>query len=65
MWAKMALVAQSKLAEGAGDDDFYKAKIKTARFYYERLLPRTVMHKQAMLSGAENLMSMAEENFKF
>ena len=65
MWAKMALVAQAKLAEGAGDENFYQAKIKTARFYYERLLPRTAMHKQAMLSGAENLMSMAEENFRF
>ncbi|MEM8498185.1 MAG: acyl-CoA dehydrogenase C-terminal domain-containing protein [Pseudomonadota bacterium] len=65
MWAKMALVAQSKLAEGAGEESFYKAKIKTARFYYERLLPRTATHKQAMLSGAENLMSMSEENFKF
>lgn len=65
MWAKMALVAQGKLADGADDEDFYKAKIKTARFYYQRLLPRTAMHKQAMLSGAENLMSMAEENFKF
>lgn len=65
MWAKMALVAQAKLAEGTGDESFYQAKIKTARFYYERLLPRTAMHKQAMLSGAENLMSMAEENFRF
>ncbi|MFK7731400.1 MAG: acyl-CoA dehydrogenase C-terminal domain-containing protein [Pseudomonadales bacterium] len=65
MWAQMALVAQGKLAEGVDDENFYKAKIKTARFYYERLLPRTAMHKQVMLSGAENLMSMAEENFKF
>ncbi len=65
MWAKMALLAHSKLEEGTSEESFYAAKIKTARFYYQRLLPRTAMHKQAMLSGAENLMSMAEENFKF
>ncbi|WP_252178211.1 acyl-CoA dehydrogenase C-terminal domain-containing protein [Endozoicomonas sp. 4G] len=63
MWADMARVATEKLAEGTSEEGFYKAKIQTARFYYERILPRTQAHKSAMLSGTENLLDMAEEDF--
>ena len=41
----------------------YKAKLQTARFYFQRILPRTRAHVAAMLSGANNLMEMAEEDF--
>ncbi|EAQ98311.2 putative acetyl-CoA dehydrogenase [Congregibacter litoralis KT71] len=37
----------------------------TARFYFERILPRTLSHKQALLSGADNLMAMPEAMFAF
>ena len=36
----------------------------TARFYYERLLPRTESLKVTMLAGADNLMDMREELFQ-
>ena len=62
-WARMALVAQQKLDEGAQDSGFYQAKLQTARFYYERLLPRTKGHAQMVLAGAESLMSMDEALF--
>lgn len=65
MWAWMAYTAQQALDAGTTDTDFYQAKIKTARFYYQRLLPRTRTHKEAMLSGADNLMSLDEEHFRF
>lgn len=65
MWAWMASVALQKLEDGADEVDFYEAKLKTARFYYERMLPRTSMHKEAMLSGADNLMDLDEEHFHF
>ena len=63
-WARMAIVAQRKIS-GAGDDDtqFYEAKLMTARFYYDRLLPRTAGHRETMLSGASNLMDMPEAMF--
>jgi alkylation response protein AidB-like acyl-CoA dehydrogenase len=64
-WAQMAVVALDKLKEGSGDENFYKAKILTARFYFERLLPRTRMHKESMLSGSDNLMEMEEALFAF
>lgn len=56
-WARMAVIAREKIAEADGDVSFYEAKLLTARFYYDRLLPRTLGHKDMMLSGAENLMS--------
>ena len=64
-WARMAVLAKRKIAEGAGDTSFYEAKLMTARFYFERLLPRTVSLKQTMLSGADNLMQMPEALFEF
>ncbi|WP_254623504.1 acyl-CoA dehydrogenase C-terminal domain-containing protein [Pseudomonas aeruginosa] len=62
-WADMARLAAEKLAAGTGEEAFYKAKLQTARFYFQRILPRTRAHVAAMLSGASNLMEMAEEDF--
>lgn len=64
-WARMAVLARKKVAEADGDVSFYEAKLLTARFYYDRLLPRTLAHKEMMLSGAENLMDMPVELFEF
>ncbi|MFT4613382.1 MAG: alkylation response protein AidB-like acyl-CoA dehydrogenase [Bacteroidia bacterium] len=62
-WARMAAVARQKIAETDGDTSFYDAKILTARFYFERLLPRTASLKLTIAAGAENLMDMPEELF--
>ncbi|WP_120994723.1 phenylacyl-CoA dehydrogenase [Stutzerimonas urumqiensis] len=62
-WADMARLAAEKLAAGTAEEGFYKAKLQTARFYYDRILPRTRTHVEAMLSGPDNLMDMAEEHF--
>jgi alkylation response protein AidB-like acyl-CoA dehydrogenase len=63
-WARMAKVAQEKLAAG-NEADFYDAKVKTARFYFKRLLPRTASHKLAIEGGLECLMDMKVEQFAF
>ena len=62
-WADMAHTAQQALAAGTTEEGFYKAKIQTARFYFQRLLPRTLMHKAAIESGVDNLLEIAEEDF--
>jgi alkylation response protein AidB-like acyl-CoA dehydrogenase len=62
MWARMALVAQQAIANGS-DEGFYKAKLHTARFYFERLLPRADAHIVSMRSGAGNLMDIDAELF--
>jgi alkylation response protein AidB-like acyl-CoA dehydrogenase len=64
-WARMAMLAQEKLAAGDVDREFYEAKLYTARFYFDRLLPRTLAHKESMLSGSDNLMEMDEALFAF
>lgn len=64
MWMQMADVAAQKIAEGS-TDPIYASKIKTAEFYFARILPRTAMHKAAMLSGAGNVMDLAEDDFVF
>ena len=62
-WADMARVAAEKLAAGTDEEGFYRAKLQTARFYFERILPRTRALVATMLSGADNLMEMADEDF--
>lgn len=62
-WADMARVALQRLQQGEGDAGFYQAKVQTARFYFQRLLPRTLSHKSAIESGPDNLLAMAEADF--
>ena len=63
LWARMAKIAQDKLAEGTGEELFYNAKLQTARFYFARMLPRTKTHAVTMLAGADTLLDMPEEAF--
>jgi len=65
MWAIIARVAQQKLAEGTTEEDFYKAKLVTARFYFTRILPRTLTHANTMVAGADTLMDLDAEHFAF
>jgi hypothetical protein len=62
-WAQMAVIATDRIAAGEGDTSFYEAKLHTAKFYFDRLLPRTAAHREALLSGADNLMAMPEAMF--
>ena len=64
-WARMALVAQQKLAEGTTEEAFYTAKIQTAKFYFDRILPRTLAHAQMISAGADSMMAIEEDNFAF
>lgn len=62
-WTAAAAVASDQLAAGTTEEGFYKAKLQTARFYFERILPRTRAHVAAIESGAANLMEMDEADF--
>ena len=63
--ARAAAEAERQLAAGEGDAAFLRAKLFTARFYFERVLPRTKAHAATMLSGADNLMDLDEAHFAF
>ncbi|MFN3617880.1 MAG: acyl-CoA dehydrogenase C-terminal domain-containing protein [Aquabacterium sp.] len=65
-WLQQALVAQDKLKNGGKETpEFYKAKIQTAEFYFERLLPRADAHKKSMLAPTSSVMQMDNEHFMF
>lgn len=63
LWARAARTAQQALDAGKGDPTFYQAKQCTARFYYQRLLPRTQSHAAMIRAGGASLMAMAAEDF--
>lgn len=62
-WARSAVVAQQKIAAGSSEEAFYKTKISTANFYFQRILPRTLTHVEAIKSGAQNLMEIEVDAF--
>lgn len=62
-WLKMATVASEKLAAGSGDKRFNEAKIKTARFYFTRLLPEAATLLAAIQSGSAPIMAFAVDEF--
>ncbi|MFV0476768.1 MAG: acyl-CoA dehydrogenase C-terminal domain-containing protein [Parahaliea sp.] len=64
-WTRMAVLARQKIAEADGNTSFYQAKLMTAQFYFERLLPRARAHKKILQSGADNLLQMPQELFAF
>ena len=62
-WARAAARANEKIAEGTSEKSFFEAKIKTAEFYFARILPRTRVHFASMHSGVGNLLAMDVEQF--
>ena len=64
-WAWMAAVSVAALRAGTGDAAFHKSKISTARFYFQRILPRAEAHLDAMGAGARSLMEIPPEQFAF
>ena len=60
-WARAAKVALA--ANGSADDAFYSSKLKTARFYFDRILPRTQSHHALIKSGAKSLMDFDVSEF--
>jgi hypothetical protein len=63
MWVRMAKAAYVALDAGAGDRDFYDAKIATARFYMARQLPACAMHLARIETGADTVMALPAEAF--
>jgi len=50
--ARAARIAARKLAAGEGDRSFYDAKLKSARFYAEHILPQSIAAAQTVVNGA-------------
>ena len=62
MWARMAQVAQGKIAAGSADP-FYASKLTVGRYYMERVLPDAGAHLAKLKTGAATLMALPAEAF--
>lgn len=60
LWSRMAQVALSKRAE---DEAFYGAKLATADFYFQRLLPRILSLEASIRAGSEPLFGLDADQF--
>ena len=64
MWAKMAKVANDRLATAKdGDGAYYETKIKTGRYYMEHVVPETATHLARIRHGADPMMALAANEF--
>ena len=63
MWVKMVQVALPKVEAGEDPDGFYRAKLVTARFFLDRMLPDTGARFSAIMAGGASMMEFAEESF--
>ena len=63
MWAQMAKVALAKRQEGNGVGPKMDAKLTTAKFFMERMLPETGAHLARISSGADTMMALPAEAF--
>ena len=61
MWCRIAEAAHAKLGNGA--DVRFQAKLVTARFFMERMLPETATHLVRIQSGAGSIMELPAEAF--
>jgi len=63
MWARTAKIAAEKLPVANGDAGFYKAKLTTAQFFNDRLLPQTGALWGAIKAGKASMMALEEAAF--
>ncbi len=62
MWCKIVETANAKLKDG-GDAARFNAKLTTARFFMDRMLPETATRLARIQSGAASTMELPDEAF--
>jgi alkylation response protein AidB-like acyl-CoA dehydrogenase len=63
MWLRMAKAASDLLAAGEGDARYLEAKLVTARFFAERIMPDAGALRRKIEGGAESLMALDPDMF--
>ncbi|HEX8446499.1 MAG TPA: acyl-CoA dehydrogenase C-terminal domain-containing protein [Sphingomonas sp.] len=63
MWLKMVRASTAAIAAGEGDRTFHEAKLVTARYYGERVLPDTGSLRRKIEGGADVVMALPVEAF--
>lgn len=65
MWAMMAQKANERIAEKPENIEFYRAKVRTAEFYFERIFPRIKTLATTMMASPKSLTRLEEDSFSF
>jgi len=63
MWHRMARASSAALAGGGEDRSFHEAKLVTARFFAERIMPEAGALRRKIEAGAESMMALPVEAF--
>ncbi|MCB9947787.1 MAG: acyl-CoA dehydrogenase C-terminal domain-containing protein [Rhodospirillaceae bacterium] len=63
LWARMALAARAKAGGPGADARFLDAKVKTATFYMQHILPQAAAHAAAIAAGAGSVMALDADAF--
>jgi acyl-CoA dehydrogenase len=61
--ARTLLAARARLDANEGDPEFLNAKIATARFYAEQIMPQVNALLPAIIGGSESVMLLDEDQF--
>lgn len=61
--ARAALIANRKSKAGSGDSGFFAAKIGTARFFAEHILPQAGAYRTAIVEGSAGVLALDEDQF--
>lgn len=61
LWCRAAIVAQAKV--GQEENDFYEAKLHTARFFMQKVLPQTSSLFASIMAGSKPLMAIQDSMF--
>ena len=62
-WSRMAQIAQQQLAAGTSETEYYDAKVKTAQFYMEKILPQVNGLLTEIEAGKDSLMQLSVSQF--
>jgi len=63
MWLRMAKTSAAALANGAENAAFHNAKLATARFYADRIMPQSNAERRKIEAGADSIMALPAEAF--
>lgn len=62
-FARATMISGMKMAFGTEEKEFYDAKIKTATFFFERILPQVSANFLSIKAGKKSMMALSEDQF--
>lgn len=63
MWARMCRAAILNRENNPDNKSFYDTKLKTARFFFDKMLPETDCLFKSIMAGADSVMALDEDQF--